>query len=361
MIWYEKILASGLVPDALIRSAIRAQLREKLAIESRGGFEEASEKLARYVDGLKASPVAVETAAANEQHYEVPALFFEKVLGRRLKYSSGLWPAGVDCLDDAEEAMLDLYCRRSRLQDGQDILDLGCGWGSLSLYLAEKFPASRILGVSNSASQREFILARAAQKGLTNLQIQTHDMNRFETDWRFDRILSVEMFEHMRNYETLFERAASWMKPDGLLFAHIFVNREHAYFFDAKGSASWMARYFFTGGQMPSEELFLFFQKDLRLLKRWRVDGRHYQKTCEAWLKKMDAARKELQPIFEKTYGRRASQWWVYWRVFFMACAELFGFDGGEEWYVAHYLFCRQSQGLTAGEENAKRAALQAP
>lgn len=340
--WYEKLLASGLIPDVLIRAAIRGQLEEKLGIESRGGDEEAAERFAAFIEELRESPIAVDTAAANEQHYEVPAAFFEKVLGRRLKYSSGYWPAGVDTLDASEEAMLDLYVRRARIEDGQDILDLGCGWGSLSLYLAERFPASRILGVSNSSTQREFILARAAERGLKNVQIQTHDMNRFDTDWRFDRILSIEMFEHMRNYEKLFERAGSWLKSDGLLFVHIFANREFAYFFDAKGSQSWMARYFFTGGQMPSEDLFLFFQKDVRILKRWRVDGRHYQKTCEAWLKKMDAARAELRPLFEKTYGKDAGKWWVYWRVFFMACAELFGYDGGSEWFVSHYLFARQ-------------------
>jgi len=340
--WYEKILASGFVPDFVIRQAIRAQLEEKLGTESRGGSEEASERLMAYAAEIRQSPIAIETGAANEQHYEVPAEFFEKVLGKKLKYSSGFWPQGVETLDASEDAMLDLYVKRARLENGQDILDLGCGWGSLSLYLAERFPMSRVLGVSNSATQRAFILARAEEKGLKNLQILTSDMNQFDTDWRFDRIVSIEMFEHMRNYEKLFERVSGWLKPDGLLFVHVFAHREFAYPFVAEGTQSWMAKYFFTGGQMPSEDLFLFFQKDLRILKRWRVSGVHYQKTCEAWLKKMDAARSSLAPLFEKTYGAESRKWWVYWRVFFMACAELFGYEEGEEWFVAHYLFTKQ-------------------
>lgn len=340
--WYEKILASGLIPDFVIRYAIRAQLEEKLGTESRGGSEEAAERLMAYAAEIRQSPIAIETDAANEQHYEVPAEFFEKVLGRRLKYSSGFWPQGVETLDASEEAMLDLYVKRARLENGQDILDLGCGWGSLSLYLAERFPMSRVLGVSNSATQRVYILARAQERGLKNLQILTSDMNQFDTDWRFDRIVSIEMFEHMRNYEKLFERVSGWLKPDGLLFVHVFAHREFAYPFVSEGTQSWMAKYFFTGGQMPSEDLFLFFQKDLRLLKRWRVSGVHYQKTCEAWLKKMDAARSSLTPLFEKTYGKDSRKWWVYWRVFFMACAELFGYEEGEEWFVSHYLFTKQ-------------------
>ncbi len=340
--WYEKILASGFVPDFVIRQAIRAQLEEKLGTESRGGSEEAAERLMAYAAEIRQSPIAIETSAANEQHYEVPAEFFEKVLGRRLKYSSGFWPQGIETLDASEDAMLDLYVKRAGLENGQDILDLGCGWGSLSLYLAERFPMSRVLGVSNSATQRAFILARAEEKGLKNLQVLTSDMNQFDTDWRFDRIVSIEMFEHMRNYEKLFERVSGWLKPDGLLFVHVFAHREFAYPFVAEGTQSWMAKYFFTGGQMPSEDLFLFFQKDLRILKRWRVSGVHYQKTCEAWLKKMDASKSSLSPLFEKTYGAEARKWWVYWRVFFMACAELFGYEDGEEWFVAHYLFTKQ-------------------
>ncbi len=340
--WYEKILASGLVPDFIIRSAIRSQLEEKIGTESRGGYEAASERMNAYLRELRQSPIAIETTAANEQHYEVPAEFFEKVLGRRLKYSSGYWPSGVQDLNASEEAMLDLYVRRAKIEDGQDILDLGCGWGSLSLYLAERFPGSRVLGVSNSSTQRAFILEEAERIGLKNLQILTCDMNDFETDWRFDRIVSVEMFEHMRNYEKLFEKAASWMKADALLFVHIFTHRDYAYPFIAEGTGSWMAKYFFTGGQMPSEDLLLFFQKDVCIQERWRVNGTHYQKTCEAWLEKMDSEKKELWPIFEKTYGADAQKWWVYWRVFFMACAELFGFNDGDEWFVSHYLFSKQ-------------------
>lgn len=344
--WYEGLLSKNLVPDFLIRAGIRLQLANKLRIEKRGGIEDQQDYLSGLVRELRSGPVAVNTADANEQHYEVPTEFYRLVLGRHLKYSSGFWKDG-DTLDSSEARMLELYCERAKLQDGQVLMDLGCGWGSLSLYLAGKYPASSILAVSNSSTQRAWIEAEAARRGLQNLKVETCDINVFETAQRFDRILSVEMFEHMRNYERLLEKVSGWLKPDGYLFVHIFTHRNFAYPFQSDNPSNWMARYFFTGGMMPSEELLLYFQRDVRLLERWRVDGRHYQKTCEAWLSRMDANRERIMEIFRETYGAdQALKWWVYWRIFFMACAELFGYHGGSEWSVTHYLFAPQSQNL---------------
>jgi cyclopropane-fatty-acyl-phospholipid synthase len=242
--------------------------------------------------------------------------------------------------------MLRLYVERGRISDGQEILELGCGWGSFSLYLAERFRGSRITGVSNSRTQKEFIDAEAKKRGLENLTIITCDMNSFEIDpGRFDRVVSIEMFEHMKNYQALMAGISRWLKPGGLLFVHIFTHRELAYHFVARDDTDWMARYFFTGGQMPSHDLLIQFQERLSLVEDWTVNGTHYQRTAEAWLVNMDAHRREILPLFRQTYGaRNARKWWSYWRVFFMSCAELWGYKGGNEWIVSHYLF-RKSEG----------------
>lgn len=334
----DRLIESGRVPDPLLRLGIRANLRTRLARERRK--DESARR--SFVDGLRSSPIAVETRAANEQHYEVPPAFFELILGPRLKYSSCWWPEGVETLAEAESAMLELTCARAGIEDGMTILDLGCGWGSLSLWLAEHYPSSRVLAVSNSASQRAFIQARRAG----NVEVLTADVNVLELERRFDRIVSVEMLEHARNYESVLAKIASWLEPDGRFFCHVFTHRELAYAYDD----GWMARRFFTGGTMPSDDLLPSLARELELVDRWRVPGTHYARTSEAWLERMAENRGEILEVLARTYGRqRAAAWYESWRVFFLACAELWGFRAGTEWLVSHYLFARSAgQGFRA-------------
>jgi len=321
----ERIVDSGLVPEPVLRAGIRAVCALRL-------YEQRDRDDRALVASLRGSEIAIETAAANAQHYEVAPAFFERVLGPHLKYSSCFWPPGVATLADAERAMLELTCARAGIVDGQRILDLGCGWGSLSLWMAQRFPNARITAVSNSQAQRAFITARAP----ANLDVITADVRSLAlAPEQFDRVVSIEMFEHMRNYEALFRRIASWLVPHGELFVHVFAHRTHAYAFEDRGPSDWMAREFFTGGLMPSAQLFHAFQDDLRIVEEWQVPGTHYARTAEAWYDNLMRQQPELEALLG---DRRRFQ---RWRVFFLACAELFGYRDGREWIVAHYRFAR--------------------
>ena len=335
----------GLVPDVLTRAGMRRLMAQRLADEGAGDGEERSRRFNRFLAELRASPIAIQTQSANEQHYEVPAEFFHLHLGPRLKYSCALYPRGDETLAQAEDAMFALYAERAQIQDGMKILDLGCGWGSLSLYLAEKFPNARITGLSNSNGQREFIQRRAAERGYRNLNIRTGNIVDFQFSAQeagFDRIVSIEMFEHMKNYGLLLQKLAGWLQPEGQVFVHIFVHKLMAYHFEAKDSSDWMSKYFFTGGTMPSENLLLNFQDHLKLEQQWWVDGRHYEKTSNHWLAGMDAQRDAIMRIFSQTYGADAQVWFNRWRMFYMAVAEFFGYAAGNEWGVAHYRFSKR-------------------
>ena len=333
----------GWIPDFLLRRGIRRLCQQRLQEERGANIERAWDRFQSVLHELRSSPLAIETDAANTQHYEVPARFFELCLGKRLKYSSCFYPDGNETLDQAEEHMLALYAERAALRDGQQILELGCGWGSLTLYMAERFPSSRILGVSNSHSQRSHILAQCQARGLTNVEILTTDVNDLQLQQRFDRVVSVEMFEHVRNYAELLRRIRHWLTDDGRLFVHIFCHRELMYPFETEGHDNWMGRHFFTGGLMPAADTFLHFQSDLRVMQQWRLSGRHYQQTANDWLANQDSHHQEVLALFKQTYGPQDAALWVQrWHMFWMACAELFGYAEGNEWLVAHYVFAPQ-------------------
>lgn len=335
-----RLAEQQLLPDMLVRAGIKRLLRQRLEDEDRGSEEKNQLALMRFARQIKSEPLAIQTQRANEQHYEVPAEFFQMVLGKHLKYSSCLFDRETTPLDQAEEAMLKLTMDRAELSDGQRILELGCGWGSLSLAMAQRFPQSSVTAISNSSSQREFIEARARELQLKNLSVQTVDMNEFAPSESFDRIVSVEMFEHMRNYELLMQKISQWLNPNGKLFVHIFCHRRHAYLFEEEGDSNWMGKYFFSGGMMPSRDLLLYFQKHLCIEDQWVVGGHHYAETCERWLSQLDAKRDEVLPVLARVYGEdQKLKWLQRWRIFFMSCAELFAYREGNEWYVAHYRF----------------------
>jgi len=338
----DRLVDGGFVPDALLRAGIRRLLRQRLTDEYAGGPGATWERQRALWARLDAGPIAEQTQAANEQHYEVPPAFFEQVLGPHLKYSCGWWEPGVTDLEASEAAMLALTSARAELADGQRILELGCGWGSLTLWMAEHFPAARITAVSNSRDQRAFILERARARNLANVEVITADMNVFQPAVTgFDRVVSVEMFEHMRNHQALLARIATWLAPGGKLFVHIFTHRELTYLFEAKNGSDWMSREFFSGGVMPSDALLLRHQGQLSLEDHWRVPGTHYAKTSEAWLARQDAHRDAILALFTTAYGTQAATRFHRWRVFFLACAELWNFRQGAEWLVSHYRFVK--------------------
>ena len=330
----------GFLPDLLIRLGIKRLCGQRLSEINTLGLEALENSHQQWIDLLTKSPVAIVPEKANEQHYEVPPQFFELVLGANLKYSSGYWSKEVFSLDESELEMLKITCERAGLVDGQDILELGCGWGSLTCFMAQKFPNSKITAVSNSKDQRNFIQQKNDKLNLQNIKVFTADMNDFSTDEKFDRVISIEMFEHMRNYDELLKRIDGWLKQNGKLFVHIFSHKEVAYPFEDKGDGDWMAREFFSGGQMPSHRLLMSFPDRMKIEKDWRVSGTHYEKTSLAWLRKMDTNKIEVLELFKTTYGEKdASEWFQRWRIFFMSCEVLFGFNEGSEWGVSHYLF----------------------
>ena len=326
--WVEQ----GLVPDRVVRLGIRRLLKERLVQMHAADAQAAEEANQAFIAAMRAAPIAPLPDKANEQHYELPAEFFARTLGPHRKYSSGFWGEGVQTLAQAEAAALRLTCERAGLQDGQAILELGCGWGSLSLWMAEHYRNSLITAVSNSHSQRACIEGQARARKLHNLDVITCDANQFDTRaGQFDRVVSVEMFEHLRNWPQMFARVARWLKADGRFFMHVFAHRGAPYEFVERDAGDWMSRHFFAGGMMPGDDLALHFQDDLRIARRWRWDGTHYQKTAEAWLRNLDDAQGDLAALMAATYGDAAGLWWQRWRLFFMSVAELFGHDGGQQ------------------------------
>jgi cyclopropane-fatty-acyl-phospholipid synthase len=331
---------SGALPDCVIRAGIRRMLARRLRDESQGGVEQQRERHRQFIEQLKHSPVAIETDAANLQHYEVPTEFFRQVLGPRMKYSCCYYPTFGTALAAAEEAMLAVFCQRADIEDGMQILELGCGWGSLCLWIAQRYPNCSVLAVSNSHTQRQFILSRCAEWGLSNVDVVTADVADFTIDRKFDRVVSVEMFEHVRNYELLLQRIAGWLASDGRLMVHVFCHRQFAYPFETQGESNWMGRHFFTGGIMPSDDLLHHFQRDLLLEDHWSISGTHYARTLEDWLVRCDEHRDPLTGLFQADLGPSEGKRQLQrWRIFFMACAELFAYGGGNEWFVSHYLF----------------------
>lgn len=330
-----RMTESGRVPDPVLRAGMWVLCRRRLATARRDLRDGRQE---RFIAECERGPIAVATDAANEQHYELPPEFFRLVLGPNLKYSSALYPTGRETLAEAEEAMLALTCERAGIADGMRVLDLGCGWGSLSLWIAGRFPTCSVVAVSNSHAQRLEIERRCRERGIDNVEVVTADITDFRPSGTFDRIVSVEMLEHVRNHRELLRRIRTWLAPDGRLFVHVFVDRELCYPFEDRGEGDWMSRYFFTGGMMPSWDL-LPALGVLRLERRWKVSGTHYARTLRDWLRRQDAAHAEVMAVMERTYGDQASVWFQRWRMFFLACATLFDLDRGDEWFVAHYLF----------------------
>lgn len=334
---------SGHLPDAFIRAGIRRLCAERLKEFTTKNCEEQAAHIEEILKVLRASPIAVETKSANEQHYELPPQFMQLVMGKHMKYSSCFFEPGITELSEAERRALEINCERAEIADGMRILDLGCGWGSMSLFMADRYRNSKVTGLSNSAPQREFILSKAKDRGLTNLEILTGDISKFDLPQNeFDRVVSIEMFEHMRNYKSLLKKISLSMRSDAKLFVHIFCHKNYPYLLETEGEDNWLGKYFFTGGTMPSSDLFYSFQDDLRIDRRWHWSGTHYQKTAEAWLKNTDTHRDEILSLFKTVYGDSALIWLQRWRIFFMSCAELWGFNHGDEWFVAHYLFSKR-------------------
>ena len=336
----------GWIPDRLLRAGIRRLIRERLRDERARAGSDPSRGEAEFASNMARGPIVIHADDANQQHYEVPPEFFRTVLGPRLKYSCAEFPTPDASLEQAEVHALARVCERAGIADGMRVLELGCGWGSLSLFVAERFPNARIVAVSNSKAQREYILAECARRGLDRLEVITANVADFEPEGRFHRVVSVEMFEHVRNWDALLARVERWLEPEGRLFVHVFCHRELAYAYETRSQSDWMARNFFSGGIMPSAGLIRRFARSLRVEQEWRIDGTHYARTSEAWLGNLDRERDSVLRALAAGRDRRdAARALQRWRIFFLAVAELFGASGGREWGVAQYRLARVDSG----------------
>ena len=322
------------VPDLVTRLGIGhlvARSRRRLATQP-------ADAETAFASDMRGLPIAVNTDAANAQHYELPAEFFRLVLGPLCKYSSCLYENDVSTLSEAENRALDETCAHAGIADGQEILELGCGWGSLSLWMAERYPSTRITAVSNSRSQREYICSAASARGLANIDVITADMNDYVTMAKYDRVVSVEMFEHMSNWRGLLERIAGVAQPRRSACSSMFsLTVARPYRFDMNDKEDWIAQHFFTGGIMPSHGLIRRFPDLFEVEAEWRWSGEHYRRTALHWLANFDRNADAIGRIFRDVYGRDCEMWKRRWRVFFLATAGLFGDAGGQTWGVSHY------------------------
>ena len=335
--WFNPLLARGLIPDWILRRGVRSQGKERLNMMNK---VDSTKEYSKFINEASTGNIAVNTDDANNQHYEVDSEFFKYCLGKNLKYSCCFWDENTLDLDAAEDNMLEIYSQRAQITDGMSILDIGCGWGSLSLFLAQKYPKSEITGVSNSSSQKIFIDSVASERNISNLNIITRDINDFRTEEKYDRILSIEMFEHTKNTKKLMNLINDWLNPNGLFFMHVFAHKENPYYFDRDQKNAWMAKYFFTGGMMPNHNLFKDLKSNLEYQKSWMLSGEHYEKTSNAWLDKMDQNKRKILSLFERSNSSSiAKRKFHFWRLFYIACAEIFGYDNGNEWVVSHHLF----------------------
>ena len=340
--WFNPLLARGLIPDWILRRGVRSQGKERLNMMNK---VDSTKEYSKFINEASTGNIAVNTDDANNQHYEVDSEFFKYCLGKNLKYSCCFWDDNTLDLDTAEDNMLEIYSERAEITDGMNILDIGCGWGSLSLFLAQKYPKSEITGVSNSSSQKIFIDSVASKRNISNLNIITRDINDFRTEVKYDRILSIEMFEHTKNTKKLMNLINDWLNPNGLFFMHVFAHKENPYYFDRDQNNAWMAKYFFTGGMMPNHNLFKDLKSNLEYQKSWMLSGDHYEKTSNAWLNNMDQNKREILSLFERSYSSiMAKRKFHFWRLFYIACAEIFGYDNGNEWVVSHHLFKKSAK-----------------
>ena len=331
-----KLTELGIIPESVLRIAIKKIIQERLS-EIPSDIEERESKKTDFIEELRRSPIALSAQQANEQHYEVPPSFFSEIMGFYLKYSCGWFEENTTSLDAAEENMLKLYVDRLDIRNNQRILDLGCGWGSFTLYAAEKFPNSDFVAVSNSNDQIGFINNTAKARSLRNVQAIKQDMNDLSLAGSFDRMISIEMFEHMRNYGALLKKLVDHLLSDGKMFVHIFTHRNYPYPYEERGPSDWMSKYFFTSGLMPSHDIFSHFEDDFVVERKWKINGLHYAKTCNLWLQNHYRKKKNIIDIFSKHYPN-PRQWFIRWQLFFLACEELFACNEGNEWFVSHYL-----------------------